>query len=136
MGCQHFAVEAMKRGIEVGVPPESDLLRPPPLYGVCEHSHVWIKQNIRARELAGRLKAAGEVIQQKTEEVNFIRGAMDDQDWNLHSFFGAADSMGREFTTPAVPWNDIPRQIHPPNEVPLTGKTAVTVKKRGRPRKK
>lgn len=119
MGCAHFAVEARKRGIEVGVPPESDLLRPPPLYGICEHSHAWIKQTIRARELTGRLTAKINEVKSATEEISFIKGAMDDQDWQLHSFFGSADSMGRQFTQPSLPGNDTPPE--PP--------------KRGRPRK-
>lgn len=108
MGCQHFAVEARKRGIEVGVPPESDLLRPPPLYGVCEHSHAWIKQTIRARELATRLQKASIDVEEANKIIGFVKGAMDDQDWQLHSFFGAADSMGKEFITVPIPDNDLP----------------------------
>ena len=100
MGCQYFALLAKAMGIEVGVPPESDLLRPAPLYGVCENSHAWIKQTARAREMSSRLTEAQQIIQEKTNEVHFLTGAMDDQDWNLHSFFGAADSLGQEFTAP------------------------------------
>ena len=36
MGIQYFAMLAGSMGIEVGVPPESDCLRPAPLYGVSE----------------------------------------------------------------------------------------------------
>ena len=140
MGCAHFAVEAQKRGIEVGVPPESDLLRPPPLYGVCEHSHAWIKQTIRARELTGRLKQSIANQAQAVDEIGFLKGAMDDQDWQLHSFFGAQDSLGCKFTSPVVPRNDLPNRSvvsEVPTDPPLTGKAKVsTVKKRGRPRKK
>ena len=107
MGCQHFAVEAAKLGIEVGVPPESDLLRPPPLYGVCEQSHAWIKQTVRAREMAARLNECQATIEQKRDEANFLRGAMDDQDWQLHSFIGQPDSMGLEFVEPAIPEMDV-----------------------------
>ena len=137
MGCAHFAVEAQKRGIEVGVPPESDLLRPPALYGICEHSHAWIKQTIRARELTTRLKASMANHAQAAEEIGFLKGAMDDQDWQLHSFFGSRDSLGCEFTTPPVPWNDRPREtLEVPTDPPLTGRAKVsTVKKRGRSKK-
>jgi len=100
MGCQYFSMLAKSNGIEIGVPPESDLLRPAPLYGVCENSHVWIKQTARARELAGRLRIAETERQNKSDEVHFIKGAMDDQDWNLHSWFGASDTLGQEFTEP------------------------------------
>jgi len=100
LGCQYFAVLARSLGIEVGVPPESDLLRPAPLYGICENSHGWIKQTCRARELAGRKAALTEEIEKKVQEVAFLDGALDDQDWNLHSWFGASDTLGVEFTQP------------------------------------
>lgn len=100
MGCQYFALLAKAQGIEVGVPPESDLLRPAPLYGVCENSHGWIKQTVRAREMAARLAEAETIKQQKNDEIHFLKGALDDQDWNLHSWFGAQDTLGQEFTEP------------------------------------
>ena len=140
MGCQYFAMIARSMGIEVGVPPESDLLRPAPLYGVCENSHAWIKQTARAREMAARVKQAEEDARVATETIHFLKGAMDDQDWQLHSFFGAADSMGQEFTQPA--WPEIMQPPKPEVEdPPMTGKAKVVTKKaapkkRGRPRKK
>ena len=103
MGCQYFAMLAKSMGIEVGVPPESDLLRPAPLYGVCEQSHAWIKETIRARELSGRLTEAKRIIEEKSKEAHFIQGAMDDQDWHLHSLIGAYDTMHTETVEPIVP---------------------------------
>ena len=104
MGCQYFALMAAARGIEVGVPPESDLFRPAPLYGVCETSHAWIKQRARNIELNSRLTDASERAKTALEEIHFIKGALDDQDWNLHSWFGGVDTQGKEFTTvPHVP---------------------------------
>ena len=140
MGCQYFAQLARTLGIEVGVPPESDLLRPAPLYGICEHSHAWIKQTIRARELTARLKQSMANQTQATEEVNFIKGALDDQDWQLHSFIGSADSMGKEFIQPPIPGifaGEPAGKPVPAVDPPHTGRAKVsTVKKRGRPRKK
>lgn len=136
MGCAHFAVEAKKRGIEVGVPPESDLLRPPPLYGVCEQSHSWIKQTARAREMTARVREAEQQAKTATETIHFLKGALDDQDWQLHSFFGNVEGMGYQFTAPVIPNNDLPT-MPAPVDPPMTGKAKVaTVKKRGRPRKK
>lgn len=100
LGCQYFASLARAMGIEVGVPPESDLLRPAPLYGVCEQSHVWIKQVARNKELMTRLQTVESEIQAKSEEKHFLNGAIDDQDWNLHSWFGSSDSLGQEYTSP------------------------------------
>jgi hypothetical protein len=119
MGCQYFAQLATAKGIEVGVPPESDLLRPAPLYGICELSHAWIKQRARNIEMNTRMRENEALIKEKTEELCFLRGALDDQDWQLHSWFGNVDSQGQFFTTAPL----VPSML---TEVP---------KKRGRPRK-
>ena len=111
MGCQYFASLAQSMGIEVGVPPESDLLRPPPLYGVCENSHAWIKQTIRAREMSGRIRDAQKILQEKQQEIQFLQGAMDDQDWQLHSWFGAVDMLGSDFVSPPVPEIMMPKTV-------------------------
>lgn len=50
-GCQFFILEALRRGIAVFLPPESDLLRPMPVYGISEWDHNYIKLTARAREL-------------------------------------------------------------------------------------
>ncbi len=102
LGCQYFASLAKARGIEVGVPPESDLFRPAPLYGVCEQSHAWIKSTVRARELSGRLRVLEEDTKSNLQQISFIQGAMDDQDWHLHSFIGSVDSLGKEFCEPPL----------------------------------
>ena len=100
MGCQYFATIAKAKGIEVGVPLESDLLRPAPLYGICEQSHAWIKQTARSRELAQRLEQAKRRAEAARDEINFINGVVDDQDWQLHSWFGNIDTIDRTFTEP------------------------------------
>ena len=143
LGCQYFALLARARGIEVGVPPESDLFRPGPLYGLNEQSHGWIKQRARNIELARRLNDSKEKYQSLQKEIMFLEGAIDDQDWNLHSWFGAVDTLGREFcTVPYVPaLADVVGKkangsaeevdIGPDFEVP----PEMTKPKRGRPRK-
>ncbi len=103
MGCQYMAMIAQHLGIEVGVPPESDLFRPAPLYGICEHTHLWIKETARARELAGRKQQAMQQLEQARHEIAFLDGALDDQDWHLHSGLGADDSMHMDGTTITVP---------------------------------
>jgi hypothetical protein len=142
-GCQYFAMLAAAHGIEVGVPPESDLLRPAPLYGICETSHVWIKQKSRAIEMNQRLSKAQQEIARYTEEMHFLRGALDDQDWQLHSWFGNIDTQGQFFIAPPnVPalmqTSTLPEGIpvSVTTDPPHTGKAKVAVKKRGRPRKK
>jgi len=103
MGCQYFAMLAASMGIEVGVPPESDLLRPAPLYGIAETSHLWIKETSRARELAGRLRTATDQAAALDKEIHFLNGALDDQDWHLHSIVGAYDTQNSACISPIVP---------------------------------
>lgn len=50
-GCQFFVLEAMRRNIGIYLPPESDLMRPMPVYGISEWDHNYIKMTTRAREL-------------------------------------------------------------------------------------
>lgn len=100
-GCQYFAQLAKNTyGIEVGVPPESDLLRPAPLYGVCEWSHGWIKQTSRARELNQRLQMAEQKLIEGEREKLFLQGALDDMQWQQVSWFGGIDNRGQQFTEP------------------------------------
>jgi hypothetical protein len=124
-GVQYFAMLAAAQGIEVGVPPESDVLRPAPLYGICEGSHVWIKQRARNIELNQRMQEAQKLVRENTEAISFLQGALDDQDWNLHSWFGSIDTQGQFFTSaPNVPALMKAEVVKP------------TPKKRGRPRKR
>lgn len=54
-GCQFFVLEALRRGIGIYLPPESDLMRPAPVYGISEWDHNYIKLTSRARELSSNL---------------------------------------------------------------------------------
>jgi hypothetical protein len=80
-GCQYFAMLAKARGIEVGVPPESCLLRPPPLYGVSELDHDRIKLLARKRELEARLNQRQAEAQAAQNEAIFLKGALDDMNY-------------------------------------------------------
>ena len=85
-GCQHFLLLAADLGIKVVVPPESDLLRPMPLYGICESSHYWIKMTERKREIQARINAAQANIQAITGELHFCRGVMEDIDYQMQTW--------------------------------------------------
>jgi len=50
-GCQFFILEAMRRNIGVYLPPESDLMRPLPVYGISEWYPSYIKATTKARQL-------------------------------------------------------------------------------------
>lgn len=102
MGCIRFAEIAASYGIEVGVPPESDLFTPPPLYGVCEVSHPWIKQTVRARELSNRLIAAQQRREQAMQEETFLKGAIDDLNWAQQTWSGNMAARSNKFVSPVL----------------------------------
>ena len=54
-GCQFFVLEAGRRGIGIFLPPESDLMRPMPVYGISEWDHSYIKLTTKAREMSAAL---------------------------------------------------------------------------------
>lgn len=73
-GCQFFVLEAMRRGIGVYLPPESDLMRPMPVYGISEWDHNYIKLTTRSREINGMAQEAGRVIQEATQRAQTLAG--------------------------------------------------------------
>lgn len=75
-GCQFFILEAMRRGIAVYLPPESDLMRPMPVYGISEWDHNYIKLTSRARELNAKAQDAQRVISENTALLTGAQGEM------------------------------------------------------------
>lgn len=99
MGCQFFATLAKNKGIKVSVPPESDLLRPPPLYGIREYSHAWIKQTTRERELAVKIEESRVRLVKAVDESQFFKGAADNNDYERKTWFGGLEQDGQEYCT-------------------------------------
>ena len=90
LGCQYFALLAKSQGIEIGVPPESDLFRPLPPYGLCEHQHAWIKHKVRKIEIEERYATAKRDIDTLTKEKYFLEGVLDDLDYNIKTWVGSS----------------------------------------------
>lgn len=82
-GMQHFIGEALKRGIQVVLPPESDLMRPSLMYGLGEHTERFIKLNARKQELLQRKQQCEQVIQQHTAILQTVNGALENMDYVL-----------------------------------------------------
>ena len=82
-GCQYFIQIADALGINVVVPPESDLLRPMPLYGISESSHWMIKMTARKRELENRLNGCRQAMANASREEQFLLGALDDMNYQM-----------------------------------------------------
>ena len=75
----HFLVyEARKRGIEVGIPPQSDLFTPRFRYGIDEWTHSYLKYRARRGEMEQRLRDAEATAKAHADASHFLRGALDD----------------------------------------------------------
>src|SRR3989304_7302359 len=85
-GCQHLILEALRRGISVYVPPESDLLRPMPVYGISEWDHNFIKSTARMRELIGRKQQADQQVASANANATFLTGAIDDLNYHINTW--------------------------------------------------
>lgn len=85
-GCQFFVQLAATHGIEVIVPWESDLLVPPPLYGVCEIDHQWAKLLARKQELLNRLNEVTARDTATKGEYHFVMGALDDINYMMNTW--------------------------------------------------
>jgi hypothetical protein len=102
LGCIYFAQLAASKGIEVGVPPESDLFVPPPLYGVCETNHAFIKTLQRSRELQER-KCRNELqIAALQQDLHFINGAIDDNKYQMQTWNANMEQRGVKYTSVAM----------------------------------
>ena len=94
-GCHFFAYIAQRdHGIEVGVPPESDLFRPRFLYGFDEQTHAFVKVRARSIELEQRLAAAEQAFEQKKTEMYFIKGALDDLNYCYQTWPDKSTRLG------------------------------------------
>ena len=62
--CQHFVGLAMSLGIDVMLPPESDLMRPSTMYGIGEYSPRHIRLLARLRDCEANKAAAMQQAQQ------------------------------------------------------------------------
>jgi len=77
-GIHFLTYIAASRGIEVGVPPESDLMTPRFRYGIDEWTHSYRKLRARRFELETRMRAAEAEAKNKELEAAFVKGALDD----------------------------------------------------------
>ena len=73
-GCHFFVLEALRRGIGIYLPPESDLMRPMPVYGICEWDHNYIKMTQRARELNGAAAEIQKGVSEATQRLAGVQG--------------------------------------------------------------
>lgn len=85
-GLHHMAYIAQKRGIEIGVPPESDLFTPRFKYGIDEWTHSYRKLRARRAELDHRLAAAEAERLNQERTAYFLKGAIDDLEYQSQTW--------------------------------------------------
>lgn len=82
-GCQHFIGVACAMGIQVVLPPESDLMRHSTLYGIGEHNPRHVKLSARLAEFEQRKAAVTNQLNAANAELHFINGAIDVTKYDL-----------------------------------------------------
>jgi hypothetical protein len=91
-GLHFLTYVARARGIEVGVPMESDLFTPRFRYGVDEHTHGFRKWRARRAELVQRRDAAEQMAKQSGDAFHFLKGAIEDVDY-MHATWTRKDAF-------------------------------------------
>ena len=86
-GCHYFIQEAEKRGIDIAVPFESDILEPPPPYGYREADRMWWKMNTRWKELQRKRIAVENKLAELQYEKSVLTGALDDVQYVCNTFY-------------------------------------------------
>jgi hypothetical protein len=99
-GCLSLIHIAKSIGIRITLPPESDLIRPAPLYGYQECDHSWIKHNERDKEIQARLADARRRTQAALEETRFLEGALDSNTYESRTWVGDGQALRMMYSQP------------------------------------
>ena len=83
LATQFFIQRIVDSGINLVVPPESDILEPPPFYGYCESSRQWRKYYARMQELQSRIALLNNDLVNKEAEKRHLVGAVDDLEYQM-----------------------------------------------------
>ncbi len=73
--CQHFVGMAMALGINVALPPESDLMRPTTMYGIGELNPRHIRMAARLAEVEAAIAQHSQTRDQATQHILSLAGA-------------------------------------------------------------
>ena len=92
-GGHFFIQEAVKRGIIVHVPKESDLAQPPALYGFDDSTNFMRKLCAREKELQDRINPMKQQREQLNQNITYLEGALEDIDY-MRTIWGGVASSG------------------------------------------
>lgn len=82
-GCQHFVGLAMAMGINVLLPEESDLMRPPTMYGIGEHNPRHIRLLARLADCNAQKQQIDAQIPQLQHRSAHLQGLIDQLQYDL-----------------------------------------------------
>ena len=85
-GCQYFISIARAMGIKVSVPPESDLMQPPRMYGFCEADPMHIKLLTREGELKMKLAEVERQQAEAAQAILFYKGAIENNTYIMKTW--------------------------------------------------
>ena len=107
-GIHFLTYIARARGIEVGIPHESDLFTPRFRYAVDEWTHSYRKVRARRMELEGRKVQAEQALAEYQKGIHFLAGALDDLKYMGDTWVDKGNHTGPEgfpqaFTQPIQP---------------------------------
>jgi hypothetical protein len=91
-GAYHFFMEGARRGVKIWAPYESDIMQPPPLYGYSDVGAFGRKMRARTSELKERLAPMEQQLQALTQNVTYLKGALENQDYIQSIQGGAQDN--------------------------------------------
>ena len=128
-GCQNLLHLAGQLGIKVTVPYESDLMRPPPLYGFSEIGPDFVKLRSRQAEITARLNDATIRAQQAQRESDHLRGALEQMDYQSKTW------VGNPFHLSLISYEEVKpdglRESPPPHEEPVNGTASASAPRTG-----
>lgn len=93
-GIHYLTYIARARGIEVGIPAESDLFTPRFRYGVDEWTHSYRKIRARRAELENRLREAEAQQRAYADGAQFLKGALEDLTYCGNTWVDKANHTG------------------------------------------
>lgn len=85
-GCHYFIMLAHILGIQIEIPPESDLIRPNSRYGLDESEPWHIKGLARTQELTAQKQAHEANAHNSQLQAHFMAGALSDHDYHMRTW--------------------------------------------------
>lgn len=135
-GCHYFIDLAKRMGIKVTTPVESDLLRPPPLYGFSEIDPMVGKMRARMEELQGRMQDAIRREAAAHDERMFLQGAIDDMTYFQRTWVSDPLAISMAYMQPPEPQAPEPIPSFEVSNLPEIPDSSISkAKKAKKPRK-